>query len=104
MLRRRKADVETELPARTVRNFLCSAEPGAERPVGEEYYAQVARLASIAKRRPLTQEESEKLLRGLAMMRMVCDTNYILDPTEKTCPKLRELEKILEECRENPRG
>ncbi|MEO5960979.1 MAG: C-terminal helicase domain-containing protein, partial [Opitutaceae bacterium] len=39
--------------------------------------------------------------RHLAMMRMVCDTNYILDPKDKTCPKLVELEKLLEECREN---
>jgi superfamily II DNA or RNA helicase len=100
MLRRRKADVETELPERTVRNFFVSLSR-EQKDRYEEYYAQVARLASIAKRRPLTQEESEKLLRGLAMMRMVCDTNYILDPEEKTCPKLGELEKILEECREN---
>ena len=35
------------------------------------------------------------------MMRMVCDTNYILDPKDKICPKLGELEKILEECRDN---
>ena len=100
MLRRRKVDVETELPARTVRHFFVPLSR-EQKDRYEEYYAQVARLASIAKRRPLTHEESEKLLRGLAMMRMVCDTIYILDPTEKTCPKLRELEKILEECREN---
>ena len=36
------------------------------------------------------------------MMRMVCDTNYILNPEERECPKLAELEKILEECRDNP--
>jgi hypothetical protein len=35
------------------------------------------------------------------MMRMICDTNYILDPEDRTCPKLVELEKILEECRNN---
>src|SRR5204863_5326995 len=51
--------------------------------------------------RPLTQQEQEKLMRELAMMRMVCDTNYILDPDDKVCPKLAELEKLLEECREN---
>src|SRR5918996_3727849 len=100
MLRRRKTDVETELPERTVRTFFVPLSR-EQKDRYEEYYAQVARLASIAKRRPLTQEESEKLLRALAMMRMVCDTNYILDPNEKACPKLRELEKILEECREN---
>ncbi len=32
---------------------------------------------------------------------MVCDSNYILDPESRACPKLEELEKILEECRGN---
>jgi SNF2-related domain/Helicase conserved C-terminal domain len=100
MLRRRKADVDTELPERTVRTFFVPLSR-EQKDRYEEHEAQVARLASIAKRRPLTEEESQKLMRELAMMRMVCDTNYILDPDEKTCPKLLELEKILEECREN---
>ena len=100
MLRRRKADVETELPDRTDQTFLVPLS-GEQKNRYLDHEAQVARLASIAKRRPLTQQESEKLLRELAMMRMVCDTNYILDPKERTCPKLAELEKVLEECREN---
>jgi SNF2 family DNA or RNA helicase len=57
--------------------------------------------ANIALRRPLTQQEQEKLLRELAMMRMTCDTNYILDPQDRTCPKLAELERLLEDCVEN---
>jgi hypothetical protein len=36
------------------------------------------------------------------MMRMICDTNYILDPEDRACPKLDELGKLLEECRDNP--
>ena len=31
-------------------------------------------------------------------MRMICDTNFILDPGDRTCPKLAELEKILDDC------
>src|SRR5207237_1538508 len=50
---------------------------------------------------PLTQQEQEKMLRHLNMMRMVCDTNYILNPEHRACPKLAELEKVLEECKEN---
>jgi superfamily II DNA or RNA helicase len=100
MLRRRKADVETELPDRTDQTFLVPLS-GEQKNRYLDHEAQAARLASIAKRRPLTQQESEKLLRELAMMRMVCDTNYILDPKERSCPKLAELEKVLEECREN---
>jgi superfamily II DNA or RNA helicase len=100
LLRRRKADVETELPARTDRNHFValSAEQQGEY---ENHEAVVARLAVAAKRRPLTQQEQEKLLRHLNMMRMVCDTNFILHDEQKECPKLKELEKILEECREN---
>jgi superfamily II DNA or RNA helicase len=100
MLRRRKADVETELPERTDRNFFVplSAEQKAEY---DEHEGVVARLAHLAKRRPLTQPEQEKLLRHLNMMRMVCDTDYILHPAHRACPKLKELEKILEECRDN---
>ena len=101
MLRRRKADVETELPDRTDRNYFVplSAE---QKAAYEDHEAVVARLAAIAQRRPLTQPEQERLLRTLAMMRMVCDTTFILDPKVRACPKLAELERILEECRENP--
>jgi hypothetical protein len=101
MLRRRKADVETELPERTDRNHFVSlsAEQQGEYD-GHEHI--VAQLATIAKRRPLTQQEQDRLLRHLNMMRMVCDTDYILNPEHRACPKLAELEKILEECRDNP--
>ena len=101
MLRRRKAEVETELPARTDRQFFVqlSAEQKGEYAEHEQI---VTRLAHTARHRPLSQQEQEKLMRHLAMMRMVCDTNYILHPDQRACPKLVELEKILEECRENP--
>jgi hypothetical protein len=100
LLRRRKAEVETELPERTDRNHFVplSAEQQGEY---EGHEGVAARLAAIAKRRPLTQQEQDKLLRHLNMMRMVCDTNHILNPEQTECPKLRELEKILEECGEN---
>ena len=38
---------------------------------------------------------------ALAMMRMICDSNYILDDDDRECPKLAELERVVEECREN---
>jgi len=100
MLRRRKSDVETELPERTDKNFFVPLSQG-QRAAYVDREDQVARLAATARRRPLTQQEQEKLMRELAMMRMICDTNYILDPNDRVCPKLGELEKILEECRDN---
>lgn len=101
LLRRRKADVETELPARTTRNHFVPLSP-AQQLTYEEHYSVVAKLANLARRRPLTQQEQERLMKHLAMMRMVCDTNYILDEADRVCPKLGELEKLLEECRDNP--
>jgi hypothetical protein len=100
LLRRRKAQVETELPDRTDLNRFVAMSP-QQIDTYQSHEAQVSRLVNIARRRPLTQQESDKLMRELAMMRMICDTNYILDQTERTCPKLAELESILEECREN---
>ena len=101
LLRRRKADVETELPARTDRNHLVPLGP-RQRDTYAEHEQQVSRLVHTAKRRPLTQQEQDKLLRELAMMRMICDTNFILGPEDRSCPKLTELKTVLEECRDNP--
>jgi SNF2 family DNA or RNA helicase len=73
MLRRRKADVETELPARMDRNlFVALSHQQLE--TYRDHEAVVARLVQLAKRRPLTQQEQERLIRELSMMRMVCDT------------------------------
>jgi hypothetical protein len=100
MIRRRKADVETELPERSDRNHFVPLT-GEQQARYADHARIVLRLVNLAQRRPLTKEEQEKLQRELAMMRMICDTNYILDPDDRACPKLGELEKILEECREN---
>jgi superfamily II DNA or RNA helicase len=100
MLRRRKAEVETELPARTDRNHFVRLSELQKQNYGT-HEQQVLKLVNIAQRRPLTQQEQDKLQRELAMMRMICDTNYILDPDDRTCPKLAEIEKLLDECADN---
>jgi hypothetical protein len=97
LLRRRKIEVETELPERTDRNHFVPLHPLQQQNY-DQHEQQVLRLVAAAKRRPLTQPEQEKLQRELAMMRMICDTNFILDPGDRTCPKLAELEKILDDC------
>ncbi len=100
MLRRLKRDVETELPERSDRNhFVPLSELQKQNYATHEQ--QVLKLVNTALRRPLTQPEQERLQRELAMMRMICDTNYILDPDDRACPKLAELEKLLDECGEN---
>jgi hypothetical protein len=101
MLRRRKQDVETELPGRTVKTyFVAMAEEQQLRY--DEYKSQASRLLAIAQRRPLTPKEFERLQQLLACMRMICDTPAILDPTCRVSPKLEELERILADRLEDP--
>lgn len=101
MLRRRKAEVEAQLPGRTVKTyFVPMAEEQKLRY--EDYRVPAQRLASIAQKRPLTKEEFDKLQMFLACMRMICDTPAILDPTCRVSPKLEELEGILGDLFDEP--
>ena len=96
LLRRLKEDVEGELLGRTVNNyFVQMSDEQNARYV--DYQDIVARFAYAAQRRPLTKEEFERLQAALAAMRMLCDTPYIMDEECRICPKLGELENILEE-------
>jgi superfamily II DNA or RNA helicase len=101
MLRRRKSDVEGELPGRTVKTYFVPMVE-EQRKHYEDYRIPAARLIHQAQRRPLTQAEFERLQQLLACMRMVCDTPAILDPSCRVSPKLEELEKVLADLFEEP--
>ena len=100
LLRRRKSEVETELPERTERTLFVQLS-NEQRLEHDDFANKVARLSSAAQRRPLSELEQKMLMLLLAKMRMVCDTNYILYPKARACPKCDELAKILEELRDN---
>ena len=96
MLRRRKVEVEGQLPGRTINTYFVAMH--REQMLRyEEFETKAARLAAIARNRPLKKEEMERLQRNLACMRMVCDTPYILDRSCRISPKLQELGSLLEE-------
>lgn len=101
MLRRRKADVEKELPDRTDRTVFVGMAPEqrARYAVQEE---RVARLVGQARVRTLSAGEAERLQRELSMMRMLCDTPYILDEHCRVCPKLDEVQNLLESALSTP--
>ena len=101
MLRRRKSDVESELPGRTVKTFFVPMVE-EQRLRYDDYRVPAARLIAQAQRRPLTPKEFDRLMQLLACMRMVCDTPAILDPTCRVSPKLEELEGILTDLLEEP--
>jgi hypothetical protein len=101
MLRRRKGDVEAELPGRTMKTYFVPMVE-EQRLRYEEFRLPAARLLSQAQRRPLRAAEFERLMRLLACMRMVCDTPAILDAACRISPKLDELERVLEDLLEEP--
>ena len=101
MLRRRKSDVESELPGRTVKTYFVSMVE-EQKLRYENYRAPAARLLAQAQRRPLMPKEFDRLQLLLACMRMICDTPAILDPTCRVSPKLEELEGILSDLLEEP--
>jgi hypothetical protein len=96
LLRRRKDEVEDQLPERTVNSYFVPMEP-EQAARYQEYERKVAILVDLARRRPLTPEEFDDLQRWLSCMRMLCDTPYILDSGCRVCPKLPELAEILGE-------
>jgi SNF2 family DNA or RNA helicase len=96
LLRRRKDEVEEQLPGRTVNNYFVNMEK-EQRARYDEYRDRVARLLAVTRRRPLKKEEVQMLQKWLACMRMLCDTPYILDRDCRICPKLPELADILED-------
>ncbi len=101
MLRRRKEDVEGELPERSINTYFVPMTFEQEEQY-EAYRTVVARLAQLSRKRPLKKEERERLMRSLGCMRMACDTPYILDQTVRVSPKLDELQKLLEESFPDP--
>ena len=101
MLRRRKEDVETELPGRTSKTFFVPMTDTQTKAYTDyEYY--VKRLAALAAKRPLTKDEFERLQKFLACMRMVCDTPYILGDESRDCPKMEEMERLLPDLLDDP--
>jgi hypothetical protein len=102
LLRRRKAEVETELPDRTDKNHFVALTP-AMRDEYSEIQKRVAELLAITKRRPLTPKEQDLLMILLNMMRMICDSPGIMKGNpSRDCPKLDELARVLDECLADP--
>ena len=101
MLRRRKDEVETELPPQSAKTFFVPMTEAQTNAYADyEYLAR--RLASQAEKRPLAAEEFEMLQRHLACMRMVCDTLYILGGDEADCPKMDEIAKLIPDLLDDP--
>ena len=102
MLRRRKAQVETELPDRTDRNLFIKLTPAMQADY-DSYKQEVTKLLSVSMRRALTKQEQDRLMIFLSIMRMICDSPSIVKMlTCEDCPKLAEIAILLDTCLEDP--
>jgi superfamily II DNA or RNA helicase len=94
VMRRIRRDVQRDLPDRITKVF--EIEMGtAQREAYDEARAAISRI--LAKTRPPTAVERDRIIRGLARMRMACSaTELVSDATQESLsPKLQELERVL---------
>lgn len=96
MLRRDRALISDQLPERTeVRLDIPMRNDQIE--LHDYALAAAGKLAQIAKRRPLTPNEQNRLMAALQSARMACNAAGLVDKESEGSPKLDELARILEE-------
>lgn len=96
MLRRNRSLVSDQLPDRTeVR--LDIPMTAMQKDIHDGAMMAAGLLAKIAKRRPLTPGEQNRLMSALQQARMACDAAGLVDKITQGSPKLDELSRLLEE-------
>lgn len=96
MLRRRKEQVLTQLPAQIV-NRLAVPMTREQSEIHEDALNVVVRLLSVLKKRPLTPIEEKRLMSAFQRMRMACDAAGLVDHETEDAPKLAELAGLLDD-------
>ena len=96
MLRRDRSLVKDQLPDR-INQRLDVAMTGKQIEIHDDGMARAGQLAQIAKRRPLTPSEQNRLIAALQQARMACDSAGLVDKETQESPKIDELEVLLDE-------
>jgi superfamily II DNA or RNA helicase len=96
MLRRNRSLVRDQLPER-IEQRIDVPMSNAQKDVHDDALKAAQMLAQIAKRRPLTPTETNRLMAALQRARMVCDALGLIDKETMDSPKLQELDALLEE-------
>ncbi len=95
LIRRRKTDVKLQMPVRTDTNLFVPLTK-EQRAIHDDYKYQVAMLIFKWKRqRFLSEKDRKRLLLFLSMMRMVCDSTFILDQKSRHDTKIDEIMAII---------
>ena len=101
LIRRTKKQVALQMPKRTDQNIFVPMTK-EQMSIHEEYKQSVANLVyKWRKMHFLTEKDRQRLLQFLSMMRMVCDSTYILDQKSRCDTKVAETMSILQSVFDN---
>jgi SNF2 family DNA or RNA helicase len=93
LLRRTRAEVLSQLPARTDTTVYVEMADAQRGPYAEHSHT----LARLLQKKYLTEIDRRRILASIANLRMLCDSTFLLDQQTKVSPKLDELEELLRE-------
>lgn len=96
MLRRNRSLVKDQLPDRT-EVTLDIAMTQKQRELHDSGLSAASTLANIAKRRPLTPSEQNRMMAALQQARMACNAAGLVDKETFGSPKLDELARLLDD-------
>lgn len=101
LLRRRKRDVALQLPQRMDKTLFVPLTE-QQRNIHDEYQNIVAQIVhKWTRSRFLSEKDRKRLLLSLNLMRMVCDSTYILDQKSRYDTKIEETMNILKSVFDN---
>ncbi len=92
-LRRTRAEVLAQLPARTDTTVYLEMAEEQRGPYAEHYQT----LVRLAQKKYLTEVDRRRILACLTNLRMLCGSTYLLDRKTNVSPKLDELAERLSE-------
>src|SRR6185312_15825996 len=93
LLRRTRAEVLSQLPARTDTTVYVEMADAQRGPYAELGHT----LARLLQKKYLTEIDRRRILASITNLRMLCDSTFLLDKQTKVSPKLEELEELLRE-------
>jgi SNF2 family DNA or RNA helicase len=93
LLRRTRAEVLSQLPARTDNTVYVEMSEAQRGPYTEHYQT----LIRLVQKKYLTEVDRRRILCCIANLRMLCGSTFLLDRQTNVSPKLEELAELLRE-------
>ena len=93
VIRRRKEEVLSDLPEEVVNNYFLDLSA----PQQKIHSGFLQSLVPLLHKKFLTPVDMKRIQDLLLLMRMVCDSTYLIDRKTNVSPKLKELEGIIDE-------